>query len=326
MRWIERHWQQDTLVSRLLLPLSFLYCAVTALNRYLYRKGWRHVESFDVPILVVGNITVGGTGKTPLVVRLAQALQQRGWRPGIVTRGYGGRAPSWPQFVGANSSPDVVGDEPVLLARRSGVPVVSDPNRPRGVRALLDKNCNVILSDDGLQHYRLRGDVALVVVDGERRFGNDRCLPAGPLREPVRRLAAFDTRIAHGKSVSEEWSMQLAPIAFRRVGANADQRPLNAFAGHTVHAVAGIGYPARFFKQLRELGVEPIEHPFPDHHRFQEHDLQFADGGDIIMTEKDAVKCERFATERLWFLAVEAKIDAALVDWLEERLRKCTHG
>lgn len=325
-RWLEREWQTDGVVSRLLAPLAWLYAGAVTLNRYLYRVGWRRAAAFPVPIVVVGNITVGGTGKTPLVLWIARYLRERGWRPGIVTRGYGGAARAWPQEVHPGSDPTLVGDEPVLLARRAEIPVVADPDRPRAVRKLLAHGCNVVVSDDGLQHHRLKHDIEIAVVDGRRGLGNRRCLPAGPLREPAARLDQVDARVVNGAAGEGGWSMRLVPIEFRRVQPPHGPAPLAAFRGCTVHAAAGIGYPPRFFDTLRDLGALVIEHPFPDHHRFVRADLLFADGRDVLMTEKDAVKCERFAGDRWWYLAVEAELDPAFGDWLLARLGKPADG
>lgn len=322
MHWIERHWQHDTVVSRLLAPVSWFYCAAATLNQHLYRREWRRSVSCPVPVIVVGNVTVGGTGKTPLVLWIVQYLRASGRSPGIVTRGYRGRARSWPQLVTRYSDPAAVGDEPVLLARRSGVPVVADPDRPRGVRWLLAHQCDVIVSDDGLQHHRLKRDVEIAVVDGERRFGNGRCLPAGPLRESPSRLAQIDAVVVNGAGGPGEWPMRLVPSGFRRVDNTEEAAPLDAFRARTVHAVAGIGYPPRFFGLLRGLGAEVIEHPFPDHHRFRPEDIGFDDGRDVIMTEKDAVKCRDIAGERVWYLAVDTEVDAPFGEWLRQRLAK----
>lgn len=321
MRWIERHWQNDTYLSRLLLPLSFVYRALAALHRLPYAYGWRRRPALPVPIIVVGNLTVGGTGKTPLVLWIVQHLRTHGWRPGIVTRGYGGRAPSWPQLVTQHSDAARVGDEPVVLARHGGVPVVADPDRVRGVRWLLAHECNVIVSDDGLQHVRLRRDVEIVVIDGERRFGNGRCLPAGPLRESPARLASVDARVTNGTARAGEWAMRMVPAGFHRVDAPEETAALDAFRGRRVHAVAGIGYPPRFFALLRSLGIDVIEHPFADHHRFRAQDFAFDVPGEVIMTEKDAVKC-RGLIERAWYLAVDAELDPGFGEWLRQRLGK----
>jgi tetraacyldisaccharide 4'-kinase len=321
MRWIEHHWRQDTVVSRLLLPAAMLYCAAATLKRRLYRSGWCRAVSFSVPIIVVGNITVGGTGKTPLVLWIARYLASQGWRPGIVTRGYRGRASTWPQLVTADSDPDRVGDEPVLLAARADAPVVADPDRPRGVARLLAQNCNIIVADDGLQHYRLHRDVEIAVVDGERRLGNGRCLPAGPLRERPARLAEVDARVLNGAAAADAWSMTLVPSSFRRVGASADSLPTDGFRGRRVHALAGIGNPERFFRLLRALGADVSEHPLPDHYRYRAQDLRFRDGATVVMTEKDAVKCRHLAGSDAWYLAVDADIDPRFGDWLQQRLR-----
>lgn len=326
MRWIEHHWQHDTFCSRLLLPLSIVYCGATSLNQYLYRRGLRRARSVAAPVIVVGNITVGGTGKTPLVLWIVQYLKENGWRPGIVTRGYGGRARTWPQLVTPDSDPLLVGDEPVLLAQRSDVPVIADPDRARGAHALTARGCNIVVSDDGLQHYRLRRDIEIAVIDGERRFGNGRCLPAGPLREPPARLRGVDATVVHGAAGAGEWSMALAPVSIRRVQTSQEGAPIPAWRGRRVHAVAGVGHPPRFFALLRRLELEPIEHAFPDHHRFRPEDLRFDDAYEVIMTEKDAVKCRSFATAAMWYLAVDARLDAAFGAWLHERLEKYSRG
>lgn len=326
MHWIERHWQHDTVLSRALLPLAGLYRVGVRARRALYRGGWRASVRAPAPVVVIGNITVGGTGKTPLVLWVAHHLQAHGWHPGIVTRGYGGRAGRWPQVVTAHSDPGQVGDEPVLLARRSGVPVVADPDRPRGVRWLLAHECDVIVSDDGLQHYRLARDLEIVVLDGARGLGNGRCLPAGPLREPPARLAEADARVVNGTGGAGDWRMQLVPLRLRRVVNPEDAMPLEAFRGRTVHALAGIGHPPRFFALLRGLDMEVIEHPLPDHHRFRASDLEFGDDRDILMTEKDAVKCRELAADRAWYVEIEARPEDAFGDWLRQRLRASVHG
>lgn len=322
MLWIERHWYRDSWVSRLLSPVGAIYCAVATGKRYLYRAGWRRAESFPSPVVIVGNITVGGTGKTPLTLWITRFLAERGWHPGIVTRGYGGRAQEWPQRVTPDSDPHAVGDEPVMLARRAHVPVVADPDRPRGVRELLAQGCDVIVADDGLQHYRLHRDVEIVVLDGDRRLGNGRCLPAGPLRESPSRLQTVDARVLNGGTAPGSWSMHLAPAGFRRVLNPGETAPVDDFRGRRVHALAGIGNPNRFFASLRALGIEVMEHPFPDHYRFAALDLEFVDGSDVVMTEKDAVKCRRIARPNCWYLAVDVEMDPRFGEWLQQRLRR----
>jgi tetraacyldisaccharide 4'-kinase len=322
---IERHWYRDTLLSRLLAPLGWLYGLLAILRRALYRRRILRSHHPGAPVIVVGNLTVGGSGKTPLVIWLAQFLKKQGRRPGIVTRGYGGAGRDWPQTVTPASDPDAVGDEPVLLARTAGCPVVADPDRARGARRLVQTlGCDIVVSDDGLQHYRLARDLEIAVIDGARRFGNGRCLPAGPLREPQSRLSETDARVTLGVPQTGEWGMALATGAFHRLAAPEVTTAAGRFRDRPVHALAGIGHPARFFDQLRGLGLRVIEHPFPDHHRFRVEELQFQDGGEVIMTQKDAVKCERLAGVTGWYLTVAAEPDRALGEFLQRWLQE--HG
>jgi tetraacyldisaccharide 4'-kinase len=315
VNWLQTHWYRKSIVSVALLPLSWVYLLLSGFRRGLYRNGVLRRTRLSVPVLVVGNITVGGTGKTPLVVWLAKLLRRQGYRPGIVARGYGGRSTQWPIYVSAESDPDQVGDEAVLLARASACPVMAAPDRVLAARKLLDEHdCNIIVSDDGLQHYALARDVEIAVIDGTRRFGNGYCLPAGPLREPPTRLRGVHARVANGAPRAGELGMRLQALCFRSVSAPGRQRPIGAFAGKRVHALAGIGNPARFFQQLRALDIDPIERALPDHYRYRPQDIEFADDAPVIMTEKDAVKCQPFADQRCWYLEVEAQPDPALAE------------
>ncbi|KAA0011399.1 tetraacyldisaccharide 4'-kinase [Billgrantia pellis] len=312
---------------KLLRPLEALYRRAMKRRAAAYRQGKRAVWHADVPVIVVGNLTLGGTGKSPLVAWLARHLSERGWRPGIVSRGYGGRAgqgAGYPLHVTAHTRIAESGDEPRMLARQTGLPVVVDPERPRGARALLEMGCDLVISDDGLQHLALGRDIELVVVDGRRGFGNGRCLPAGPLREPLSRLSEVDAVLINGKPTFEPpvgaWSFRLAPVRWRSL--EADRRcpvmPL-PFSG-PVHAVAGIGNPDRFFATLKELGMEVRPHALPDHHRFTAADLTFDDGRPVVMTAKDAEKCRDLAPPGSWVLEVEAEPMPAFVEWLDQRL------
>ncbi len=322
---LEQHWYRDTLPSHLLAPLGWLYGFLALLRRTLYLRHILRSTHPGVLVIIVGNLTVGGSGKTPLVIWLAHFLKERGRRPGIVTRGYGGSAASWPQQVTPESDPDAVGDEPVLIAREAGCPVVADPDRVRGARQLVQTlGCDIIVSDDGLQHYRLARDLEIAVIDGMRRFGNGRCLPAGPLREPLSRLASVDMRVTLGSPQTGERGMTLATRMFHRLDASEITTEVAHFRDQPVHAVAGIGNPARFFEHLRGLGLQVIEHPFPDHHRYRAEELQFRDGGEILMTQKDAVKCERLAGVTGWVLAVTAQPEPALGEFLQRWLKE--HG
>jgi tetraacyldisaccharide 4'-kinase len=326
--WYSR---RTTLFAALLLPLSLFYRAAVALRRVGYRAGLLGSVRLPVPVVVVGNITVGGTGKTPLVAALALALAQRGFHPGIVSRGYGrDRDGGEPLPVEADDDPRRVGDEPLLLAR-AGYPVVVARDRVAAGRALLARHpaCDVILSDDGLQHYRLRRSVEIAVVDATRALGNGWLLPAGPLREPASRLRDVDAVVvlaadgAHAgpPELRGAFTMTLVGDRFVRVDDPLATLPASAFAREGVHALAGIGHPARFFAQLAAMGIAATPHALADHHRFVPGDLAFPDAQAILMTEKDALKCETFADERCWYLPVRACVDEALVNLIEGKLR-----
>jgi tetraacyldisaccharide 4'-kinase len=328
MAWIERHWQTVTPVSALLYPVSLLYGAAAAARRAALTP-----SRLPVPVVVVGNITAGGTGKTPLVLWLAALLSSRGRSPGIVCRGYGGRLRE-PRRVLPDSDPLANGDEAVLLARRSGCEVWAGAQRVDAARALLDsrRDCDVLLSDDGLQHYALARDVEICVVDATRGFGNGWCLPAGPLRERPSRLAAVDAVVLNAgaggpphasvgtlPSAPARYPMTLEGREFRNVLDPGRRAGAERFRGRRLHAVAGIGDPQRFFRHLREMSLDFTAHPFPDHHPFAASDLDFAGADAVLMTEKDAVKCQPYADERHWALPVDARVDPALG---EQVLRK----
>jgi len=307
-----RWWLADTWPSRLLAPLGHLFAALAALRRRAYRSGLLRSQRLPVPVIVVGNILVGGTGKTPFVVHLISELKARGRHPGVVCRGYGGRAEQWPVRVTPDSSPGEVGDEPVLLARRCGAPVAAGPNRAAAGRMLIDRaGCDLVVLDDGLQHYRLRRDLEIAVNDAERRLGNGRCLPAGPLREPPRRLKEVDLVLINGIQDESAPGFRLEGRTLLAVDGKGRERSLEDLRGRTVHAVAGIGHPRRFFTQLEAAGVRVLPHPFPDHYAFTPADLSFADERTVVMTEKDAVKCATFAGEDVWYLAVTARMNDA---------------
>jgi tetraacyldisaccharide 4'-kinase len=318
-----------TPLAALLWPLSLLYRVVSGARRFAYRAGWRRAERAPVPVVVVGNITAGGTGKTPIVRALVAALAARGFHPGIVSRGYGSRR-SAARIAAPGAAPEVVGDEPAMLAG-DGFPVAVGARRIEAVRALLQAHpgIDVIVSDDGLQHYALDRDVEIAVIDAERRFGNGLQLPAGPLREPVSRLRDVDAIVWRGSGTRAvdvgsraavfEVAAESAPLR----SVLDPQRTLDVVAlrGLEVQAVAGIGDPERFFAQLRALGLTPVCHAFPDHHRFKAGDLEWRGASAIVMTEKDAVKCRAFADARTWFLPLRMRIDPALTDLVEEAIR-----
>jgi tetraacyldisaccharide 4'-kinase len=321
--WGTRNW-----VSTLLLPLAWLYCALVLLRRACYRFGMLRTNRVGATVVVVGNITVGGTGKTPLVLALADLLRRQGHRVGIISRGYGGRAgKTAPLQVSRESSPAEVGDEPLLLARRCQCPVVVGRDRVAAARALLSVvPCDIILSDDGLQHYALDRQVEIAVVDGTRRFGNGRCLPAGPLREPTRRLREVDFTLVHGRGRPGELTMGLRTDELVNLANPSLRVSLPSMAGRAVHAVAGIGAPARFFAVLRAAGIRATEHPFPDHYPYTPADIDFGDALPILMTEKDAVKCADFVRPDCWYLEVTAVLDEQFESRFLSRLKDPING
>ena len=319
-------WYGGTEPSLWLRSLVPIYSAASQLDRW--RKTKQKCSDLEQAcIIVVGNITVGGSGKTPLVVRLCQMLAQVGLSPGVVSRGYGRKKEDL-RLVSPASDPATVGDEPLLIARRVNAPVMVAADRCAAARALLKKNVNVIISDDGLQHYRLPRDIEICVVDGARGFGNGLGLPAGPLREPVKRLSSVDHVIVNGESNClpaeiEAQHMQLVPGMLRSLGDDLAWR-LAQFKGCKVNAVAGIGNPQQFFTLLENHGITTIGHTFPDHHNFSEDDFAGMNKDlPIVMTEKDAVKCSGLSLKNAWFLTVDAVLPS---DWEAGLMRQIVHA
>ncbi len=331
MNLLNKIWYHKHHLFYLLAPFSGFYRLALFFKQLAYQLHLKKITHPPVPTIVVGNLTVGGTGKTPLIILLAHFLAENGYKPGIVSRGYGGKPVTLPLHVNADSDPSQAGDESVLIARKTNCPVVVDPHRVRAVRALLATyDCNLILSDDGLQHAALGRDIEIVVVDGTRYFGNGWCLPAGPLREPVKRLEQVDFIVVREPKKSEVLhkinSQNIFSMRFISGEIYNLKHPEKIFAAekHTsqsIHAVAGIGHPQNFFDQLRSMGFSIIEHPFPDHHIYTAEDLDFGSEAIIIMTEKDAVKCASFSQENHWCLPVLALCDSML----PRLLGKITH-
>jgi tetraacyldisaccharide 4'-kinase len=310
--WLHAVWYGERPERWLLWPLSQLWRLVAAGRRGAYRSGLFRVQGLSRPVVVVGNITAGGTGKTPLVVWLAGQIREAGLEPGIVSRGYGGRSRR-PRRVQADSDPREAGDESVLLARRCACPVVVGADRVAAAR-LLEADADVILSDDGLQHYALGRALEIAVLDAARGLGNGLCLPAGPLREPAARLAQVDFVVENvtGGLAACHGGLAMTLSARDAVGvASGERRPLEGFRGESVHALAGIGNPERFFRQLEGFGLRLIAHPLADHARLTPRDIEFPDGLPVLMTEKDAVKCLGFASARHWYVPVDAGFAAA---------------
>jgi len=329
------YWYEDVPVpfaARLLAPV---YAAVTALRRTLYRRGWRKRHAVPVPVVVVGNITAGGTGKTPLTIALVEKLREAGWKPGVASRGYGREQAGTARWVEANTPVNLAGDEPTLIAWKTGARVRVDADRVAAARALVEAGCDIVVCDDGLQHYRLARDVEIEVVDGKRRYGNGRMIPAGPLREPAARARECDFRIVNAGEASAdaapmppgfgEWQMRLRLDEAHPLGGGR-ARPLASFAGQRVHAVAGIAHPERFFDMLRARGIGVVPHAFADHQRYVAADFEFGSQLPVLMTEKDAVKCRGFADEWMFSVPLRADLPAAFWVALLDRLGKLRRG
>lgn len=328
--WLERQWyRNDVRPPVWLLPAASVFEAAVRLRRMAYRRGWRQTERLPVPVVVVGNLTVGGTGKTPLTIWLVECLRAAGYRPGVVSRGYGGqRDRSVPAEVEAGSDARIVGDEPLLIARRTGVPVAVAARRTDAARLLLGRGaCDLIIADDGLQHYRLDRDIEIVLIDGERGFGNGRCLPAGPLREPPERANEADFIVRRGGESTAGAGFRMRLEGEQAVNlATGERAPLARFSGQPVRAIAGIANPDGFFRDLRAAGLTPVTQGFPDHHVFTAEDVEPRNCSAVLMTEKDAVKCGPFATANHWYVPIEARLPPEFGAELLHRLRNCPHG
>lgn len=321
-RWLDEIWYHDHFVGTWLMPLSFIFIDVAKFRRWLYKKGYKPVAKLPVPVIIVGNLTVGGTGKTPLVIYLVTQLKAAGFKPGVIARGYGGQSDVWPQRVTAESDVTLIGDEPLLIARQAHCPVAVGPVRADSARLLLENNdCDVIISDDGLQHYALHRDIEIVVVDGLRRFGNNFCLPSGPLREPQERLQEVDFVVCNGGEAEENEILMQLEGAYAVNMQSQERKSLAEFKTLNCHALAGIGNPQRFFDDLKRHGIECQTHSFPDHYAYTAKGIRFKDADVVLMTEKDAVKCMDFASEQHWFVPVEARLDAKFIEQLLVLLR-----
>lgn len=320
-KWLSESWYKPHAIRWLLSPLSALYRLVSVIRKQCYFLGLFKQHHMPVPVIIVGNISVGGTGKTPFVIYLVQCLQQQGFKPGVISRGYGGHSDNYPITVSSYSDPAIVGDEPVIIARQTNCPVVVSPQRIAAAKFLLEQHgCDLIISDDGLQHYALARDIEIVIVDAQRQFGNQYCLPAGPLREPLSRLKNVDFIVYNGGDNDTAFNMTLSVSnAINLLDFNITNS-ITDFQGQELHAIAGIGNPTRFFNQLAQLDINIIPHAFDDHHVFEKQDLEYYDNKTILMTEKDAVKCQYFATNNMWFIPVETTVSGNLDQLIIQKL------
>jgi tetraacyldisaccharide 4'-kinase len=320
--WFKQHWMGG-LLWPLFKPLSLLFGAIAKRRRADYTSGRKSSYRAPVPVVVVGNISVGGNGKTPMVVYLVETLQSMGYKPGVVSRGYGGKAVRYPLLVEPTTLAVECGDEPKLIAQRTGAPVAVDPVRSEAVKLLLEQAVDIVITDDGLQHYALQRDIELVIIDGERRFGNQQLLPLGPLREPISRLNEVDFIVANGVAANNtEIAMHLEPsLAVNLV--TKERRAVSELGGCV--AIAGIGHPPRFFNTLRDLNADLVSTKgFSDHSPISENDLTalVSKEDTLIMTEKDAVKCAEFAHENWWYLPVDAQLESKATESLTQHLQQ----
>jgi tetraacyldisaccharide 4'-kinase len=338
-RLLENIWYQQGKGKWFLLPFTLMYCILHSFQRW---KLTRKRSKITIPVVIIGNISIGGTGKTPTVIYLAKLLIKAGYKPAIITRGYGGTSTKWPQEVTVLSNPKEVGDEAVLLAKRTKLPVIAGADRYLDIQYLRSRyDCDVILSDDGLQHYPLHRDIEIILIDAERQLGNGWCIPAGPLRENTRRLKKVDfvlfnyglaksnpqkDRFAKQYQLESLFSMNLSGKRIYSLLGKKTPRYLTELEGQTVHVVTGIGNPSRFYSGLEQLGLHLIKHSFPDHHNFTQKELHFNDDKTIIMTEKDAVKCQQFSIKNCWYLPIEAHIENEFDRLFMDKLKRLKNG
>ena len=325
MKRLDHYWYSQNFIAWFLLPLAGLFCFVATLRRFLYRAGLLKSYQAPVPVVIIGNITVGGTGKTPLIIEFCQQLKKHGLNPGVISRGYGGQSTRYPVLVTENTSAFEAGDEPVLIARRTNCPVVVGPDREADIKLLLaEHKCNIILSDDGLQHYRLKRNAEIAVIDQTRKFGNGFCLPSGPLREPVSRLHHVDMTIVNG---GESDTSSFVVVTDKLVSlVDSKQASFEIFKDKKIHALAGIGNPDRFFKILDDHAIDYIPHVFPDHYIYKTEDLEFNDGLGVLMTEKDAVKCKRFNLNNYWYMPIDVQLSDSAQQRFDQIIKQVCHG
>ena len=324
---IEKVWHSKNIFSLLLFPLSLIYISIIYLRHTLYQLGLISITKINAPTIVVGNIVAGGTGKTPLVIWLAKYFKGKGFLPGIVSRGYGGTYLSNIELVKPTSNPLLVGDEPVIIARNTNCPVVVAKKRAKGAKELVEKyNCNIILCDDGMQHYSLARDIEIAVIDGQRRFGNNYCFPAGPLREPKNRIFKADLIVSKYNARKCEHKMDYTYNQLVSLNELPKTIPVSDLHGMTVHAIAGINNPDHFFSYLRSHKLELIIHKFPDHYSFTKDDVRFDDNFPVVMTEKDAVKCLNYSSDKHWYVPISAELPKSFIYDLDKLMEKIING
>jgi len=322
---LQDSWNKANWLTVVLWPLSLVYIVLFNFKRFIYRAGIIDPYRAAVPVIVVGNITVGGTGKTPLVIHLIEVLRKLGYKPGVISRGYGGRAVVYPVLVDGETPASIAGDEPALIVRRTAVPMSIGPRRGANIEMLLENSdVDIVISDDGLQHFAMESEIEICIVDDTNSMQNTNLLPAGPFREPRSRLKSVDLVVHHVAKINEDEGQQLQmclqAVELQKIGSENASNELEFDPIQTVHAVAAIGNPNRFFDTCRKLGWQIEEHAFADHHLFTANDLEFPGDGAIVMTEKDAVKCLQFDNDRLWYLPVDVRISSQFESLLTDLL------
>ena len=323
MKSLDQYWYSINPVAILLWPVSVLFRLLVIIRQLAYKFSLFESITVSKPVIVVGNISVGGTGKTPLIIELSQLLTSWGFKVGIISRGYGGQGP-WPHQLNANSTAETSGDEPLQIFQRTGLPIVVGPDRIADAKMLIDNNeIDLLLADDGMQHYRLNRNLELIVIDAQRQFGNRFMLPAGPLREPVSRLKKSGWPIYNAGE--QGYAFKIEPTVIINIESEQEEN-ISSFQEKSVHAVAGIGNPQRFFQMLRDHGFSVIEHAFPDHHVYSEDDLNFNDYLPVLMTEKDSVKCYQFDNNKLWFVAIEVQLSKSFTNDFKHKVTELVHG
>ncbi|MBL10124.1 MAG: tetraacyldisaccharide 4'-kinase [Acidiferrobacteraceae bacterium] len=322
-RLIEKIWYKKSIFLYALIPLEFIYWLLVQTKKLLFQVGLFKSEKLNIPVIIVGNLTVGGTGKTPLVIEITRNLVENGYSPGIICRGYGGTIQDLPHLTSAEDSFLLTGDEALLLSEETGCPVVVDSNRIRGCHWLINNApIDIIISDDGLQHARLVGDIEIAVIDGKRRFGNRHLLPAGPLRESTTRLKTIDLVVVNnGTKMKNEYSM-IGTLKYAVRILDGKQKELSTFNKITVDAICGIGNPDSFFDDLANAGVKIQKHYYPDHHPYKPEDLAIFNSSTLFMTSKDAIKCKQFAQADWWIIPQSIEIESDFITALFGKLQK----
>ena len=322
-----RIWYENHPASYFLLPASWLYSLVVKLRNILYASGFFETHYVSVPVIIVGNITAGGSGKTPFVIWLSKYLSENGYTPGVISRGYGRKSNLKVQQIRHDSDPEFVGDEPILIARRTGMPVAVASDKYEAANQLVNiANCDVLICDDGLQHLAIGRNLEIAIIDGDREFGNNHLLPAGPLREPVSRLTTVDMLISKSKKYQNSHLMNYEYGGLVQLTNPGNNISIEKFKNQEIHLVSGIANPDRFHAFFKDHHINVTKHIFPDHYNYRVEDINFDDDKPIVMTEKDAIKCAKFARDNMWYLPVKVRFDDVFHHRIKTLIREKIYG